>query len=574
VRFQFRAPGDLDGLTLRFNGRCGEHTFEYEWPLEFTAGGCTIPIPAPRLWWPKGYGAADLYTITAGLYRGDERISERQDSVGLRVINILRTPTAGEMSEREALPSSPARWDRPFDPAHHFVIHVNGVPVMVKGTNWVPVDAFHSRDLERLPRALRLAADAGCNMIRCWGGNVYENDLFYDFCDANGLLVWQDLAFACCAYPQDDAFRAVVAAEIEEVAQRLRNHACLALWCGDNENDMLYLSEGLDPAQNRLTRETIPQVLHRLDPHRVYIPSSPHHPPEAVRAGLDTPEQHLWGPRGYYKSSFYTRHSAHFIGEIGYHGSPAPTSLRRFLAPAELWPWQNNPAWQDHAVYHWQRSAIDRDRIQLMANQVRELFGEIPQELAEFCLASQITQAEAKKFFIESTRLRKWATSGIIWWNLIDGWPQFSDAVVDYYFTPKLAYHYIRRAQAPVGLVLAEQGAGKYRALVACNDTRADADVTFRAWDADSGEILAQGAARVPANENWQVARLRAFASDRRLILLEWESAGQTWGGHYLAGSPPFDLPVYRRWLAQIAALPGTFSLEEIDETDKARGVV
>jgi beta-mannosidase len=303
-----------------------------------------------------------------------------------------------------------------------------------------------------------------------------------------------------------------------------------------------------------------------MDPQRAYLPSSPYQSPEGFRNGSPTPEQHLWGPRGYYKSSFYTRHSAHFIGEIGYHGCPAPQSLKKFLSPGELWPWQDNPAWQDHSVYHWQRSAVERDRIRLMANQIRELFGYIPNQLEQFALASQITQAEAKKFFIESTRLRKWTTSGIIWWNLIDGWPQFSDAVVDYYFTPKLAYHYIQRAQAPLGLMIGEPGAGKYLPLVACNDTREDTPVTFRAWDADSGESLAHGRALIPANENWQVARIRAFASDQRLILLSWEINGQPFSGHYLTGTPPFSLNAYLTWLKQIAALPKPFDLSNLTE--------
>jgi beta-mannosidase len=561
VRFQVSTTGPLDGLHLQFSGACGEHILTYDWPLEFNAGGCNISIPNPRLWWPAGYGSADLYTLRTRLYRGDELLAERIERVGLRTLTVETTPTAGLPEEREALPGSPERWDRDPDPHHHFLIRVNGQPVMVKGTNWVPLDAFHSRDAGRLERAVNLAVEAGCNMIRCWGGNVYESDAFFDLCDQNGILVWQDLAFACCAYPQDDDFQEVVKQEAQKTVIRLRNHACLALWCGDNENDFLYASESLDPGANRLTRETIPSVLRRFDPHRVYLPSSPYLSPEGVRENAAPPEQHLWGPRGYYKSPFYTRHSAHFIGEIGYHGCPEPRTLERFLSPAELWPWQDNPAWQTHAVYHWRHHAIERDRIKLMVNQIREMFGSIPETLADFALASQITQAEAKKFFIESTRLRKWQTSGILWWNLIDGWPQFSDAVVDYFFTPKLAYHYIRRAQLALGLMVGEAGSGKYLPLIACNDTLQDLPIAFRAWDALSGEIVAQGENIIPANQNWQVARIRSFASDQRLLLLQWESAGRVYGSHYLCGTPPFRLDDYRIFLPLIAALPTAFEV-------------
>ena len=146
-----------------------------------------------------------------------------------------------------------------------------------------------------------------------------------------------------------------------------------------------------------------------------------------------------------------------------------------------------------------------------------------------FALASQITQAEAKKFFIESTRLRKWATSGILWWNVIDGWPQFSDAIVDYYFGKKLAYHYIRRVQQPVCVIIGEAGPGKYLPVVVCNDTQAASDgqlqgVGCRRWTVYRSKVTVV----VPANQNWQVGRIRTYASDQRLYLIEWQVNGQT----------------------------------------------
>jgi beta-mannosidase len=278
-----------------------------------------------------------------------------------------------------------------------------------------------------------------------------------------------------------------------------------------------------------------------------------------------TPEQHLWGPRGYYKSPFYTRHSAHFIGEIGYHGCPNVSSIRRFISPEHQWPWQNNEEWHAHDVYHWQHSAVDRDRIRLMANQVKELFGAIPDNLEDFALASQVTQAEAVKFFIESTRLRKWQTSGILWWNLIDGWPQFSDAVVDYYFSKKLAFYYIRRSQTPVCVIIGEAGSGKYLPVVACNDTLQPAEVHF--WitpvdqDGQEGQGI-EGTFTIPANQNWQVGQIRTYASDQRLYLIEYEVDGHRASNHYLAGLPPFSLEVYRAWLKHIAALSDGFQAE------------
>jgi beta-mannosidase len=564
--FQFRTPErDLAGFSMRFRGECGDHTFEHDFPVEFVADLCHIRVPGARLWWPKGYGRPDIYTVAAQLCRGDEVLAERTDRIGIRRIEVDRTERSGPAWKAPAVADAPSRLDTPPEPASHFVFRVNGVPVQVRGSNWVPLDAFHSRDAERLERAINLFDDLGCTMIRCWGGNVYEDHAFFDLCDERGLLVWQDLAFACCLYPQTEEFFSRVREEVASVARRLRNHASLAIWCGNNENDMLALSEGLSPSLDRLSREVIPQVLFRHDPRRHYVPSSPYVPPSVEReaeAWQRTPEQHMWGPRGYYKAPFYTEHNANFIGEIGYHGCPNVSSLKRFLSPGALWPWEDNDEWLVHSVSHWRDTGRRTYRIGLMANQVRALFGEVPQELGAFALASQATQAEAVKFFIESTRLRKWHTSGILWWNVLDGWPQFSDAVVDYYFAKKLAYHYIRRAQQPVCLVFGEPQDGA-SALVACNDTREEATVAYRVWQAGGG-TAAEGEFGVPAGQNWQVARLPVPAAERGLYLIEWEVAGRRFGNHYVAGTAPLDFGEYREWLRAIAALPQPFDASAI----------
>jgi beta-mannosidase len=557
VRFQFRtAAAELDGLELQFHGECGGHTFDFTWPVEFISGGCTISIANARLWWPRGYGEPNLYRVTTRLLRRGQTLAERVDRVGVRKLVVDRTELAGHAYQAPQLSILPGRYDTDPDPTSHFVVTVNDVPVMVKGSNWVPLDAFHSRDSQRLERSLALAVELGCNCLRCWGGGVYGEDRFFDLCDENGILVWQDFAFACCRYPQDETFLARVRIEAEAVVRRLRNHACLALYCGDNEIDMSYLSDGLLPVHNRITREVLPQVVHRLDPFRHYVPSSPYAPPEispGPNAWEHTPEQHLWGPRGYFKGDFYTQHSAHFIGEIGYHGCPNAESIRKFISPQHIWPWQDNDEWQVHAVYHWQQRAVPRDRILLMANQIRAFFGEIPETLDAFVFASQATQAEAKKFFIESTRVRKWSTSGILWWNVIDGWPQFSDAVVDYYFAKKLAFEIIRRAQLPLGLVVGEAGANGLHPLVLCNDTHSDADLTWRVWDAESRAVLSEGVQGVPANQNWQVAAIPATLGPR-LMVLEWQAGGQSFHSHYLEAVPPVSLAWYRRLFEELIA--------------------
>ena len=580
VRFQFRSPerhlATHDShFSLRFHGLCesekaGQHTFDGEHPLEFVAGGCTLTVPDAQLWWPKGYGDPALYTVTCELLHNGQVVARRVERIGIRTLAVERTELAGRPRLPEPSGADLARIDTPPDPASHFVFKVNGELIQIHGTNWVPLDAFHSRDASRLEAAFALVDDLGCNMIRCWGGNVYESERFFELCDQSGILVWQDFALACNRYPQDEAFLARVRAEAEQVVKRLRNHTSLAIWCGDNEIDMVYLSEGLSPENNRITRQVLPAVVQRCDPFRAFVPSSPYAPP-AVFQQPDpwraTPEQHLWGPRNYYKSPFYQQHSAHFIGEMGYHGCPNVDSIRRFISPEMVWPgpygWRDNREWHAHDVYHWNPTpgeayAAGRDRIKLMANQVQELFGEIPQNLEDFVLASQISQAEAKKFFIENTRARKWGTSGLLWWNVLDGWPQFSDAVVDYYFGKKLAYHYIWRAQRPVLVMIGEPGSGMHLPVIVCNDTRQAVQGRYSICETGGQELLA-GAFELLPNQTWQVGRLRSFASDQRLYLITYQINGQTFGNHYLAGTPPFSLAQYRTWLEAIKALPREF---------------
>ncbi|NLW50498.1 MAG: glycoside hydrolase family 2 [Candidatus Brocadiaceae bacterium] len=562
VKYHFRTDAPvLQRLAMRFRGECEGHVFECDWPVEFITGHLPIRVPGARLWWPKGYGRPHLYTVTAQLRLGDQVLDERTERIGIRTIDVDRTERAGG-----APPVPVGRHRRRLDaepsPDGHFVFRVNGEPVLVKGSNWVPLDPFHSRDASRLGQAFELLDDVGCNMVRCWGGNVYEDHAFFDLCDERGVMVWQDFAFACNRYPQTAEFLDAVRLEAEAVAAKLRNHPSLAIWCGGNEVDLAYSRDGLRPDQNRITREVLPQVLHRCDPYRHYVPCSPYVSPQAGLRGESygrQTEQHLWGRRDFFRGPFYSQHTAHFVGETGYHGCPNVSSIKRFITPQKLWPWSESDEWHHHSTYHWYELPISRPRNDLMAHEVEEMFGHVPDDLDTFALASQIAQAEAKKYFIELTRRRKWHTGGILWWNLLDGWPQFSDAVVDYYLGKKLAYHYIRRVQQPVCLMLAEQGAQEGLPLIVGNDSSEDAHVRYRVQDAESAATVAEGDFTVPANQNWLLERVPVDPSQQRLYLIAWESNGTLLGNHYLAGDPPFDLAQYVRRLPAIAALERPF---------------
>ena len=279
---------------------------------------------------------------------------------------------------------------------------------------------------------------------------------------------------ACAIYPQNDEFVHQMEREAETIIPLLRNHPSLALWAGNNEGDMAYVWSGrthLDPNDDRITRGVLPDAVRRLDPFRSYLPSSPYVSPEVFERGFDRlsmPEIHLWGPRGYYKDPFYTEVGSHFVSEIGYHGCPDRASLEQMMEAAYVHPWQEDGSWNRQ----WQAKAVaifpqDRDfgqqRNDLMTKQIRHVFGDVPEDLDDFILASQIVQAEADKFFIESWRARKWDRTGILWWNLRDGWPILSDAIVDYYNRKKLAYTYIQRSQADICAVVSEGKGGEPR---------------------------------------------------------------------------------------------------------------
>lgn len=164
------------------------------------------------------------------------------------------------------------------DSEGEFLVRVNGCPILCKGSNWVPLDAFHSRDAARYAQALELFAQAGCNIVRCWGGNVYEDHAFFDLCDRMGLLVWQDFCMACAIYPQSQDFAQMIEREAEHVIRKLRNHPCILLWAGDNEVDEMYDGLGYEGANryNALTREVLPRAVRMNDPYRKFLPSSPY----------------------------------------------------------------------------------------------------------------------------------------------------------------------------------------------------------------------------------------------------------------------------------------------------------
>jgi beta-mannosidase len=492
-----------------------------------------------ELWWVRGYGGQPLYDLTLELLDGDGKVLDTwRQQVGIRTIKLVRSELT--------TPEKPGE----------FVFVINGEKVFVKGSNWVPLDGLHSRDKGHLASTFAMVVDLNCNMLRCWGGNVYEDHDFFELCDQSGVMVWQDFAMACAIYPQTDAFAAEIQAEAGAVVRKLRNHPSLGLWAGNNEIDEAYdgwFGTRLDPNTDRLSRQVLPEVVRQYDPVRDYLPSSPYHSPAMVQAGSQgqlKPEDHLWGPRDDFKGRFYTDSPAHFASEIGYHGCPDRRSLEQMMDPGFVWPWQNNEQWLTRAVRPLPSMTNYDYRIPLMAKQMGVLFGSVPDNLDDFVLASQISQAEADKFFIEMFRSAKWRRTGIIWWNLRDGWPIISDAIVDYYNRPKLAYRYVKCAQSDVCAMCGEAEAGRHP-MVVVNDTLAKVGGHVVVSDLGSHQNLFESDYHVGPNGR-EVVGLIPQAAQPAMWLIEWTVGGQKFQNHYLAGPRPFKLDDYKRWLKSL----------------------
>lgn len=528
------AEADIGRYSLRIEGACGDSRFSAEDRLWFNAGSLRFTIPSAALWWVRERGAQNLYSATVTLLLDGQPVSEKKLRFGVRTVHLDYAPMTKSS-------------------AGEFCFVLNGERVFVRGTNWVPADALHSRDRERIPRMLALAEEMHCNTLRIWGGSVYEDDAFFDLCDEKGFLVWQDFAMGCAAYPQDDEFAGRLEQEVRTVVKSLRQHPSLFLWAGDNECDVAaydgWWGNPSDPQKNRLTREIIPRVLQAEDPRRPYLPSSPFVDPACLEdGGISLVENHLWGPRDYYKGEYYADAPAKFASETGYHGCVSPTSAARFISKKALWPPLENPEWILHA------SSPERGtdspyayRIPLMWRQVEGLFGAVPDDPDRFAMASQLSQAEAMKFFVERFRMAKWNRTGIIWWNLIDGWPQFSDAVVDYYFKRKQAYFHILRAQQPVCFMCSEAENG-VRRVMAVNDLREAQDCRFTVTDLESGRTVCTGQVTVPGDSALPVASIDASAEKQGLYILEWDCAAGAGRNHYLYGTPTFSLEDCLRW--------------------------
>jgi len=441
------AVGAGAGQRCRFElldpeGRC---VAEASVPASAQAGA-TLAIADARLWWPHGLGEQPLYTLVATLLDGARPLAESRRRIGLRTLRLVQEAVDGEAGR-----------------SFHF--EVNGQDFFAGGANWIPDDNLLERITpERYRERVAQAAAANMNMLRVWGGGIYEHEAFYEACDELGLLVWQDFMFACGIYPANAEFLASVRAEAEAAVKRLRHHACLALWCGNNEDYMIAESVGLCgpgvPAERfearALYEGLLPEVCAALDPDTAYWPGSPFTPGSDVKSSDATVgDRHSWEV-WHQQMLPYQRYGdvqARFVSEFGMQSHPSLALLESVLPEEERFPESRTLQWHNKAG-----SAAGPDGHRRLAVYLADNLRVGP-TLAEHVYATQFVQAEAMRVAYQDFR-RRWqkpgarAVGGALVWQLNDCWPVTSWALIDSAGSVKPAWHAVRRALSPLAVAV------------------------------------------------------------------------------------------------------------------------
>lgn len=388
--------------------------------LKMGSNEVSVPfeIKKPKQWWTNGLGEAFLYPFEITLSQNGKILSQKKLNIGLRTIELVQ--------EQDAKGKS-------------FYFKLNGVPVFMKGANYIPADSFLPRASDSVyKKTVQNAVAANMNMLRVWGGGVYADDAFYEACDQNGILVWQDFMFACAMYPGDSTFLQNVQNEVIDNVTRLQNHACIALWCGNNENDEGWHNWGWQKQYNysaqdsttiwndyqKLFHDIIPNTLNRLlaPSENRYWPSSPSIG-WGKKESLTQGDAHYWGVWwGKEPFEIYKKKVGRFMSEYGFQGMPNLETFLSFAPKSEL-------NFNSDAVKNHQKHPTGYATI----NEYMERDYKVPSSFEDYIYVSQLLQAEGMKTAIEAHRRAMPNCMGSLFWQLNDCWPVTSWSAVDYY---------------------------------------------------------------------------------------------------------------------------------------------
>lgn len=395
----------------------------------------SFQIKDPKRWWTNGLGDPHLYRLEGLLKAGNQLLDHQSHAIGLRTIELVT-----DKDEK----------------GETFYFKLNGKPVFMKGANYIPQDSFVSRvSDQRYKRLISQAKEANMNMLRVWGGGFYENDIFYDLCDEAGILVWQDFMFACAMPPgggrHDKVFVENVKQEAIQTVIRLRNHPCIALWCGDNEIDEAWHHWGWQNPFTQAQRDTIwegykkifhdvlPGVIKQYDSQRFYWPSSPKFGRGNPRS-LTEGDAHYWGvwhdaePFDVLKEK-----TGRFMSEFGFQAFPPIQTVKKFALPEDFSI--ESPVMKVHQK-HPRGNALIRTYM--------ERDYPVPSDFEHFLYVSNVLQAEGMRIGLEAQRRAMPFCMGTLYWQLNDCWPVVSWSGIDYYGNWKALHYFVKKAFAPI----------------------------------------------------------------------------------------------------------------------------
>lgn len=486
-------PKQMDVTGGRIFRGCGQH-ISYTVAITAPDSATTvyedspvkIKLEKPKLWWPNGYGEQNLYGVKVTLFSDGQEIDCWERRIGLRTMTMHR--------EKDA-------WGEQF--AHE----VNGVRVFAMGADYIPEDNLLGRVTPETTRTLlEKAKFANYNCIRVWGGGYYPSDWFYDICDEMGFMVWQDFMFACSVYELTPEFEANIRQEFIENVKRIRHHACLGLWCGNNEMEM-FVAGGTwvtKPSEVRdyffMYERIIPEVLRQYDPQTFYWPASP-----SSGGSLDNPndpdrgDQHYWEVwHGNKPFSEYRKYFFRYASEFGFQAFPAVKTIETFTDD----PVDMNPFSYVMEKHERQYGACGK-----IMGYMQQTY-RYPNSFPVFVYASQLLQADGIRYGVEHFRRNRGRCMGSVYWQFNDCWPVISWSSVDYRGRMKALHYYARRFFAPLLLSCEEHGMMNVEAnmnrehfefeksiqLNVSNETMEAAEVTVR-WQLRNpgAEILDSG---------------------------------------------------------------------------------
>jgi beta-mannosidase len=452
-----------------------------------------LPIHNPQLWWPNGYGGQPLYQVLVSLISKDASrqglLDQHSYQIGLRTIELCQ--------EHD-------QWGRSFT----FI--VNGIPILCKGSNWIPADSFPTRiSDEYLESLIRSAADIHQNMLRVWGGGFYEEERFYDLCDRYGILIWQDFIFSCSIYPLDNPdFLENVRVEVFQNVRRLRHRASLALWCGNNEMEWGWVDwnwnrpelQDLKSAYERFFLQTLREWCHSEDPDHPYWPSSPSSDTPFVDPnGQSQGDSHYWDVwHGRKPFTAYREQYPRFMSEFGFQALPPLTTIQTYADPGD---WNMT----SYILEQHQKNASGNS---LIIGQMLDTF-RLPKDFVSMVYLSMALQAEGIRYGVEHWRRHPDRVAGILYWQLNDCWPVASWSSLDYFGRWKALHYAARRFYAP--LLLSIEGNTPEQEVYVSNDWLETWKGAVK-WSLETleGEELTQGnaAVEVPPQASSLVCKL------------------------------------------------------------------